>query len=271
MNQNNLESLEQLLGLMWKDYSTLNPAALKIHQLFVDQGEKVLNDHVAYRTFNHPQLGIKSLSQHIEKYGYTAKGEYFFKEKKLYAQHFEHQNLNLPKIFISELELEKMDSFVQQEVEKMVEQIPKSLIENEKILICGRPWKMTHRIYSQLASTSEYASWVSAFGFRPNHFTVNVNALKKFKDLESINLFIKKNGYSLNQAGGEIKGTPSELLEQSSTMAEDVTLQFEDGQFKVPACYYEFARRYKMADGNLYHGFIAKSADKIFESTNRKN
>ncbi len=271
MTQNKTESLAQLLDLMWKDYSTLNPAALKIQQLFIKSGEKVLNDHVAYRTFNHPRLGIKSLSRHIEKYGYTAKGEYFFKEKKLYAQHFEHQDLSLPKIFISELELEKMDSFVQQEVEKMVQQVPDSLIADEKILVCGRPWKMTHQVYSKLAATSEYASWVSAFGFRPNHFTVNVNALTGFQDLQSINQFIKKNGFSLNQSGGEIKGTPAELLEQSSTMAEEVSVKFEDGNFQVPACYYEFARRYKMADGALYHGFIAKSADKIFESTNRKN
>ncbi len=271
MNQKNFESIAQLLDLMWKDYSTLNSAALKIQQLFVNSGEKVLNDHVAYRTFNHPRLGIKSLSRHIEKYGYSAKGEYFFKEKKLYAQHFEHHDLSLPKIFISELELEKMDSFVQQEVEKMVQQVPDSLIADEKILVCGRPWKMTHQVYSNLAATSEYASWVSAFGFRPNHFTVNVNALTGFKDLESINLFIKKNGFSLNQSGGEIKGTPAELLEQSSTMAEEVNVNFEDGSFQIPACYYEFARRYKMTDGALYHGFIAKSADKIFESTNRKN
>lgn len=271
MNQNKTQSLAQLLDLMWKDYSTLNPAALRIHQLFVNSGEKVINDHVAYRTFNHPKLGIKSLSRHIEKHGYIAKGEYFFKEKKLYAQHFEHHDLSLPKIFISELELEKMDSFVQQEVEKMVEQIPNSLIESEKILVCGRPWTMTHQVYSKLAATSEYASWVSAFGFRPNHFTVNVNALTQFKDLESINQFVKKNGFSLNQAGGEIKGTPADLLEQSSTMAEEVTVQFEDGSFKIPACYYEFARRYEISKGILYQGFIAKSADKIFESTNRKN
>jgi hypothetical protein len=37
----------------------------------------------------------------------------------------------------------------------------------------------------------------------------------------------------------------------------------------VPACYYEFARRYPIANGELYQGFIAASADKIFESTNR--
>ncbi len=32
----------------------------------------------------------------------------------------------------------------------------------------------------------------------------------------------------------------------------------------------EFARRYPAADGRLYSGFVAKSADKIFESTDKR-
>lgn len=269
MPQTQNTKLNQLLNKMWRDYSTLNPTAQAIHDLFVSEGETVLNDHVAYRTFNHPRLGIKSLSQHIEKYGYSPKGEYFFKEKKLYAQHYESSNMELPKIFISELELEKVDSFVAEEVDKMVAQVPDSLIQSEEILVCGRPWKISTEIYQKLASVSEYASWVAAFGFRPNHFTVNVNALKKYNTLESINELIKSKGHTLNTSGGEIKGSPSELLEQSSTMAKEVEVSFTDGKFKVPACYYEFAKRYNLPDGKLYHGFIAKSADKIFESTNR--
>ncbi len=270
-NQSGLRpGLERLLDLMWQDYTKLNPSAKKIFELFTSEGETVLNDHVAYRTFNHPRLGIQSLARHLEKYGYEAKGEYVFEAKKLFAKHYEHPDRNLPKIFISELELEKVDRFIQEEVEKLVEQVPDPLLQSEEILICGRPWKISHDVYTQLASMSEYASWVAAFGFRPNHFTVNVNALKKFNDLNKVNDFIKSHGYDLNSAGGEIKGTPEDLLEQSSTMAKEVSIQFTDGEFPVPACYYEFAKRYTLPTGNLYQGFIAKSADKIFESTNRR-
>jgi len=35
----------------------------------------------------------------------------------------------------------------------------------------------------------------------------------------------------------------------------------------VPTCYYEFAKRYPGPDGKLFPGFVAASADKIFEST----
>lgn len=262
--------LQKLLDRMWLDYVQLNPAAKKIYDLFSQEGERVLNDHVAYRTFNHPRLGIKSMAPHIEKYGYKPTGEYVFKEKKLFAIHYEHPNKELPKFFISELELEKVEGFIAEEVEKMVTQVPDSLIQSEEILVCGRPWKMSYQVYNKLAAVSEYASWVAAFGFRPNHFTVNINALKKYNDLHKVNAFIKSHGYVLNSSGGEIKGTPAELLEQSSTMAKEVQVPFTDGAHSIPACYYEFAKRYPMANGELYQGFIAKSADKIFESTNRR-
>jgi hypothetical protein len=72
----------------------------------------------------------------------------------------------------------------------------------------------------------------------------------------------------LNQAGGEIKGGESVYLAQSATIADRVAVNFEEGEMIVPSCFYEFAQRYPMANGELYSGFVAASADKIFESTN---
>lgn len=262
-------NINSLLDKMWSDYCNLSPKAQLIHNLLEKRGDPVLNDHIALRTFNHPKLGLATLANVFEKNGYKAMGEYFFKEKKLYAKHWEHADLSLPKIFISELEVEKMSPLVQQEIEKMVAQIPEGLTAREDFSMCGRPWKMSFETYEALAKESEYASWVAAFGFRPNHFTVNINALKSFKDIQTLNEFIQSNGFKLNASGGEIKGTPEELLEQSSTMAESVNVEFSDGTHMIPSCYYEFAKRYVLPNGKLYQGFIAKSADKIFESTNR--
>lgn len=262
-------SLETLLEKMWVDYCELNPAAKRIFDIFTSEGETVLNDHIALRTFNHPRLGLESLARHFKKYGYVEKGEYTFVEKKLFAKHYEHPNGEMPKIFISELELEKVSPFVRDTVNKLVEQLPDSLIESETFPMCGRPWKMTHALYAELAKESEYASWVAAYGFRPNHFTVNINGLKKYNDILVLNEFVKSKGYVLNKAGGEVKGTVEDHLEQSSTMASEIPVKFDDGTFNIPGCYYEFAKRYPMADGRLYTGFVAKSADKIFESTNR--
>ena len=66
-----------------------------------------------------------------------------------------------------------------------------------------------------------------------------------------------------------MKGTPEVYLEQTATLANTIEVTFADGKISIPACYYEFAKRYPMKNGKLYQGFVAKSADKIFESTNK--
>ena len=99
-------------------------------------------------------------------------------------------------------------------------------------------------------------------------FTVSVNALKEYDTVEKVNTFLKSNGFVMNDTNGEIQGTPVDLLEQSSIKAGIIRVPFEEGDFDIPACYYEFALRYPDQDGKLYSGFVAKSADKIFESTN---
>ncbi len=263
--ENNFASF---MDRMWADYIKMTPQALKIFNLFQQSGETVLNDHIALRTFNHPRLGIKSLAQHFTKYGYKEAGEYFFVEKKLYAKHYEHENKEYPKIFISELELQKVSPLIQEIVTNCVNQISDEAIQQEDFVFSGRHWISQHNVYEKLAKESEYASWVYAYGFRPNHFTVNINVLKNFNDILKLNEFLKHNGTKLNASGGEVKGTPQELLEQSSTMAAEIPVQFADGIYNIPGCYYEFAKRYAMPNGELYQGFIAKSADKIFESTN---
>ena len=47
-------------------------------------------------------------------------------------------------------------------------------------------------------------------------------------------------------------------------------IEFVEGLYNIPTCYYEFAYRYKMNEWELFNGFIASSADKIFESTDLK-
>ena len=51
-------------------------------------------------------------------------------------------------------------------------------------------------------------------------------------------------------------------------MADHVMVEFSDKTVAIPSCFYEFAKRYPMENGELYTGFVAASADKIFESTN---
>ena len=195
--------------------------------------------------------------------------EYIFKDKKLTAMHFEHSNVKMPKVFISQLELNLLTDTSKHILETAVQSCLPLNTQDEGILYSGRAWKAHYKDYQSLYSESEYAAWFYAHGFRPNHFTVYLNELKELKDIYELNTFLKSKGFRLNSFGGEVKGTPQNFLEQSSTMAGEIPVQFVDGVHHIPGCYYEFARRYPMSNGQLYQGFVESSANKIFESTHR--
>lgn len=263
-----VQTLTELLDKMWMDYININPLAQKVHDLIVAEGEIIQNDHIALRTFNHPRVNIDILAKPFLESGYSYIGDYVFSEKKLFAKHFEHEDDNFPKIFISELKLEDFSPSLRNNISNLINQIPLGAENKFDFVSMGRPWKITKSIYQDLLEESDYAAWVAAFGYRPNHFTVFINKLKKFSDIRVLNNFLKEQGIKLNSSGGEVKGSPEVCLEQSSTLANNVEVEFDDGNLTVPACYYEFAKRYPMKNGMLYQGFVAASADKIFESTN---
>ncbi|MED5463662.1 MAG: DUF1338 family protein, partial [Myxococcota bacterium] len=127
--------------------------------------------------------------------------------------------------------------------------------------------------YDALLEESEYAGWMSAFGIRANHFTISVNNLKTFGNLQSLNGFLESRGYQLNGGAHKVQGSPEQFLEQSSTLASTVEHTFEGDETRtIPSCYYEFALRYPVPGSwCIYDGFQAKNADKIFESTDVSN
>jgi len=262
--------IDELLERLWTDYRTLNPQAAAIHSLLESRGERVVNDHIALRTYDDPRIGLEALSAAFMKCGYAPRGDYSFPEKKLEARHFEHPSGHLPRVFISELKLKAFSDAMRSTVKRLIDQMPGDLPGRWDLPVAGRPWNVSWADYELLRRESEYGAWMAAFGFRANHFTVLVNALKSFANLNELNEFLKQNGIKLNASGGEIKGSPEVYLEQSSTLADQADVTFSDGSHRIPACYYEFALRHKMPDGRLYSGFVEKSADKIFESTNKR-
>jgi len=266
-----MKTLNELINILWEDYSSMNQQAKRIHELLKARGENIINDHIAFRTYNFPKIGVDVLALPFKRFGYKAKGEYGFPDKKLYARHYEHPDERNPRIFISELKVQECSKDLQKIVEGLAQQVTDKDVADDRFIVSGRLWSpISYKTYLKLKEESEYAAWMAVFGFRANHFTVLFNALKTFKDLQEFNQVIKDSGYPLNSAGGEIKGTPQDLLEQSSTLAHSVEVEFSESRETVPACYYEFARRYPKADGKLFSGFISQSADKIFESTDNK-
>lgn len=257
-----------LFNTLWQDYTQRNPHASKVHALFAAQGEDIINDHIAFRTFNNTRVNIDQLAKFFLTYGYEEKGSYDFPVKKLFAKHYEHPNPAAPKVFISELLTEKFTPTLQATLKKCIDSIPESALQSESFLTAGTFWQpLSYATYQALLKESEYAAWMYAFGFCANHFTVNVNHFKKLKEIHEVNTLLQQNGFILNASGGLIKGTPNDYLEQSSTKAEEITVEFSEGRYSIPSCYYEFAKRYPLPSGKLYSGFVAASADKIFEST----
>jgi len=262
--------VDALFDRLWESFKQLNPQAEKIHSLLTARGEKIVNDHIAFRTFDDPRVGIDVLARPFVGAGYAARGDYRFPNKHLTARHFEHADPQRPKVFISRLELNEMSEELKDTVTGLIDQIPAEEFERDDFCVSGRLWNLDYALYERLVRESEYAGWMSAFGFCANHFTVLVNGLTTISGLEELNELLKQNGFALNASGGEIKGSPDVYLEQSSTLAAEIDVPFSDGVHRIPSCYYEFARRYEQPDGRLFSGFIAQSADKIFESTDRR-
>jgi len=265
-----MPTLNDLLTRLWDDYAGLNPQAKAIHSLLAQRGETVHNDHIALRTFDDPRAGAQVLAKPFTDLGYEPMENYQFTAKKLLATHYEHPDPLQPKVFISELKLAEFSDELRAIVKRLLDQMDPALTQRWDLPVIGRPWDVSFADYEKLANESEYAGWVAAFGFRANHFTVSINELRSFDTLEKFNAFLKESGFTLNSSGGEIKGSPADLLEQSSTLADLADVTFSDGTHRIPACYYEFAKRYNKPDGSRFQGFVAKSADKIFESTDRR-
>jgi hypothetical protein len=266
-------TVPELLDALWADYVATTPQADRIHQLLSERGEVVRNDHIALRTYALPGIGIAALAKPFEALGWVEQADrYHFADKKLDARYWRHPDPALPKVFISELRVHQLSAAATQIIDNLVRQLPPGFGDRADLPFAGRPWTVRRAEYESLLVDSEYAAWVAAFGFRVNHFTVNVNALTTFPDLPSLNAFLIDHGFTLNEAGGAIKGTPAERLEQSSTRADSIAVQFADATMRIPSCYYEFARRYRVGDASseLFHGFVPASADKIFESTDVK-
>ncbi|MFW5663500.1 MAG: DUF1338 domain-containing protein [bacterium] len=262
--------IEKIFNRFWIPYSTQNPNAKRIHDLFTAQGETVVHDHIALRTFNDPRVNIDVIAKVFTDNGYEARGTYDFKAKKVFGRHFEHKtNPNAPKAFISELLLEQFSDYLQSTIYEHLDSVEEELYLDPDLVYKGSIWgKIPFDTYNKLREESEYAAWLLVYGYRANHFAIKVNELKNFKSLQEVNAFVKSNGYIMNTAAGEIYGTPEELLEQSATKAEILPFQFSDGTREIPSCFYEFTRRYEDENGQQYSGFIAANADKIFESTN---
>jgi hypothetical protein len=263
--------VEQFFASLWDSYTTVTPQAQRIQDLFKQRGETVINDHIAFRTFADSPIALEKLEPVLESLGYKAYGAFRFENKHLKARCYKHQNqADAPKIFLSELLTDELSEDCQAIIGKLVAQIPADAVKGPEIFWSKCLWQpIAEQDYLTLVEHSEYAAWLSTMGMQANHFTVSINHLTQTPTIQEVNQLLLDQGYTLNQTGGLIKGSPELYLEQSSTMADKIEFTFAGGETRViPSCFYEFALRHKQPNGELFDSFIEGNADKIFDSTN---
>ena len=61
--------LRSLLTQGWAGYCAITPDASPIHELLASRGETIVNDHVAFRTFDLPGVSRLELGRYFESFG----------------------------------------------------------------------------------------------------------------------------------------------------------------------------------------------------------
>ena len=259
----------------------------------IQSSKDIENDHIAFRTMGVHHLGIQSLEKVFINAGYKREDFYNFEKKKLNAFWYSPPDNKKPRIFISELRVSELSDNTQAIIKKYTSQVKGDPVLELDLNDGAQVDEFLHKPlwstptweeYQALQEESEYAAWVIYNRYYLNHFTVSVHNLPEpYNNIENYNEFLKNLGVILNNAGGEIKTSPDNLLRQSSTVAGLVEAEFplEAGGTttkKISGSYVEFAERsvldeFKNLDPkdikreHRRDGFEAGNADKIFEST----
>ena len=156
-----LMEASRIFERLWKDYTEQNPDVKKVYDLFRAEGEEVVNDHIALRTFNDRRVNIEVLAKPFIKAGYVFKQSYEFPVKHLKARHYEFTSFrDAPRVFISQLILEDFSEELKRTVKAAIRRIPIILLKSDELIFSGNTWgKPSYKTYEMLRGESEYAAW----------------------------------------------------------------------------------------------------------------
>ena len=288
------KTIHEILISLFETYSRRVPDVKKITNALINKNVisnqfDIINDHIAFRTMGVNHLGIKSFEKIFLHHGYERRDFYSFEKKKLNAYWYSHQEINMPRIFISELIVDELSKKTQKIIHKYTNQVKSDPVDDidlndskQVIRFLSSPlWNLpTIQDYEFLLSESEYASWVIYNRYYLNHYTISVHELNEsFNTLEKFNKLVIKIGIKLNDSGGVIKKSKDGLLLQSSSIANKIKAIFANNKKKlISGSYVEFAERrvlpeFKTLKKELIKpkhrrdGFETSNADRIFEST----
>ena len=249
------------------------------------------NDHVAFRTFGVPGLGIAAVERLVRASGYERRDDFAFAAKRLDATWFAPPLAAMPRIFVSELRVDELSPTARRLVTSYADAVARERArlcdpqdaDSIDAFLARTPWPVpTYAAFRTLLEESEYAAWVVALGHMLNHQTFSVHTMRNgYRAIETLVGEIARAGHALAETGGAIKTSADGLLRQASTRADDITYTFACGRTeRIAGSYVEFAERGIFAayadlplDAIERHhrrdGFETQNADRIFESTDR--
>ena len=307
MKTTSAKLMKGLVENLWQQYLRRVPYARTYDNLVASQGGRTVHDHIAFRTLNtttgEQPSGIRALGHLLEALNYQKAGKYKFPKMMASAVHFEHPDPLLPKIFVSQLEVEELPPWARQIIQKCVAETPYLMSDQaiELMIIVGdqgsitseaaeilteeltgyfrRPWRLPLREeLLKINDISQYAAWTLLHGNSVNHFAANINLqnVPGWPDLETTCQAMAKANVPMKP---EIEGPPGSILRQSATQAVKEIIRFRNETGEVEEmewtyAYYEFTERgFVICDQGekLFTGFIADQATHLFKMTETRD
>ena len=303
---NTTQIAAQLWQRLWLDYRCRVPYA-RLYQEMIEESQGIFaNDHIAFRSLQFSvegphgtlNLGIPYLEEMVTRLGYKRAGDYEFPEQHLFARHYApptSSELELPKLFISELTVDSLPSQIASLIRDAVSwdsTLDQSLwgslppfneMSSDQVLshlqsrfsrIWSPPFKSTVETVNQI---SQYGAWVLLHGYSVNHFTgfINRHHSGSFPTLEATAQALAQMGVPMKAT---IEGSQASGLRQTATQAIVESVMVKDSeteeisQMPWPYAYFELAERYPMEPNSphLFEGFLTQQAKQLFEMTRRE-
>ena len=248
-----------------RQYKLVTPTFYKILDLMEKSGCKYDGsiDHIAFRSFK-SNKGIDNIRKVLlDNDEYTERDEFEFPEKHLSARWYSSDNYNLPTVFVSQINEERLSEESQNIIKSYVKDI--KIHKFDGVSKGSDLWNpVLSSDYYKLAKESEYAAWTLAFGYSLNHVTIPVHKLSCYNNIKDyVNLLSDNDFKLLNE--GTIQTSDDKLLLQTSTLADTSNIIQEN---LIPSTFVEFIERKVDSNHQLREGFDPSNANNIFESTN---
>ena len=220
-------------------------------------------DHLAFRSFDRVDGGLRAVARVFEKHGYTCEGSLTFEAKKVDARWFAPPAARwardargdpaFPRLFVSHLRVDDLPDDARKVIERSVSFTNRDARNAARVAERGGvPWSADDADadvvsssldeYETLSNASEYAAWTLVHGHALNHVAVAVHRLceregasrdspprRRFASLEACLAFLKASPLSTktSRAGGrEVKVSPDGGLRQAATVADVLEFGF---------------------------------------------